>query len=129
MKLSDRVKIALEETRILILGDQILLGFGFRGVIDDRFDQLPAYARYADGVGLRLLVCAIGLLIAPVPITASSTPAKTAAGCIASRRSSPIWRCCHSRWRWEPASSSARRRFRGRAPSRSRRARWEPVWR
>jgi Family of unknown function (DUF6328) len=67
MKLSDKVKIALEETRILILGAQILLGFGFRGVFDDRFDQLPAYARYADGVGLGLLVCAIGLLIAPGP--------------------------------------------------------------
>ena len=109
MKLSDRVKIALKETRILILGAQILLGFGFRGVFGDRFDQLPAYARYADGVGLGLLVCAIGLLIAPVPITASSTPAKTAADCIASRRSSPIWRCCHSRWRWVQISLSARR--------------------
>jgi hypothetical protein len=60
MKLSEKVKVALEETRILILGAQILLGFGFRGVFDDRFDQLSAYARYANGVGLRLLVCAIG---------------------------------------------------------------------
>src|SRR5438067_10323519 len=67
MKLSDKVKVALEETRILILGAQILLGFGFRGVFDDRFDQLPAYARYADAVGLGLLVCAVGLLIAPGP--------------------------------------------------------------
>jgi Family of unknown function (DUF6328) len=66
MKLSDKMKIALEETRILILGAQILLGFGFR-VFGDRFDQLPAYARYADGVGLGLLVCASGLLIAPGP--------------------------------------------------------------
>jgi Family of unknown function (DUF6328) len=67
MKLSEKVKVALEETRILILGAQILPGFGFRGVFDDRFDQLSAYARYADGVGLGLLVCAIGLLIAPGP--------------------------------------------------------------
>ena len=67
MKLSEKVKLALEETRILILGAQILLGFGFRGVFDDRFDQLPAYARCADGVALGLLVCAIGLLIAPGP--------------------------------------------------------------
>src|SRR5689334_10126362 len=67
MKLSDKIKVALEETRILILGAQILLGFGFRGVFDDRFDQLPAYTRYADGVGLGLLVCAVGLLIAPGP--------------------------------------------------------------
>jgi hypothetical protein len=35
MKLSEKVKVALEETRILILGAQILLGFGFRGVFDD----------------------------------------------------------------------------------------------
>ena len=67
MELSKKVKIALEETRILILGAQILLGFGFRGVFDDRFDQLPEYARYADGVGLGLLVCTVGLLIAPGP--------------------------------------------------------------
>jgi hypothetical protein len=67
LKLSDKVKIALEETRILILGSQILLGFAFRGVFDDRFDQLPEYARYADGVGLGLLVCTVGLLIAPGP--------------------------------------------------------------
>jgi hypothetical protein len=32
MELSKKVKIALYETRILILGAQILLGFQFRGV-------------------------------------------------------------------------------------------------
>jgi hypothetical protein len=67
MKLSEKVKIALEETRILILGAQMLLGFGFRGAFSERFDELPEYARYADGVGLGLLVCAVGLLIAPGP--------------------------------------------------------------
>src|SRR5215471_4031997 len=67
MKLPDKVKIALEETRILILGAQILLGFGFRGVFSERFDELPPYTRYADAVGLALLVAAIGLLIAPGP--------------------------------------------------------------
>ena len=73
MKLSEKVKIALEETRILILGAQILLGFGFRGAFSERFDELPGYARYADGVALALLVCAVGLLIArlfPVPVAA-----------------------------------------------------------
>ena len=67
MKLSEKVKIALEETRILILGAQILLGFGFRGVFSSRFDNLPESARFADAVALGLLVCAIGLLIAPDP--------------------------------------------------------------
>jgi hypothetical protein len=48
MKLSDKVKLALEETRILILGAQILLGVGFRGVFAQRFDQLPPNTRYLD---------------------------------------------------------------------------------
>jgi uncharacterized protein DUF6328 len=67
MNLPEKVKTALEETRILILGAQILLGFGFRGVFAERFDALPLYARYADAVGLALLVCTVGLLIAPGP--------------------------------------------------------------
>jgi hypothetical protein len=67
MKLPEKVKAALEETRILILGAQILLGFGFRGVFSTRFDELPECARYADGVALGLLVCTVGLLIAPGP--------------------------------------------------------------
>jgi hypothetical protein len=36
-------------------------------VFDESFDQLPAYARYSDGVGLALQVRAVGLLIAPGP--------------------------------------------------------------
>ena len=67
MELAQKVKIALEETRILILGAQVLLGFGFRGVFSEGFDALPASARYLDGVGLGFLVCAVALLIAPGP--------------------------------------------------------------
>jgi hypothetical protein len=67
MELPAKVKIALDETRILILGAQILLGFGFRGVFSESFDELPKFARYADGVGLGLLVCAISFLVAPGP--------------------------------------------------------------
>jgi hypothetical protein len=65
MQLSEKIKAALDETRILILGAQILLGFGFRGAFSEKFDELPSYARYADGVGLGLLVCTVVLLIAP----------------------------------------------------------------
>jgi hypothetical protein len=35
MKLSDKIKTALEEVRILILGAQILLGFQFRGAFSE----------------------------------------------------------------------------------------------
>jgi hypothetical protein len=67
MELSKKVKIALDETRILILGVQILLGFQLRGVFSDGYEQLPTYVRYLDGLALGLLVCVVGLLIAPGP--------------------------------------------------------------
>ena len=67
MELSKKVKIALDETRILILGVQILLGFQLRGVFSDGYEQLPTYLRYLDGLALGLLVCVVGLLITPGP--------------------------------------------------------------
>jgi hypothetical protein len=67
MELSKKVKIALDETRILILGVQILLGFQLRGVFSDGYEQLPTYVRYLDGLALGLLVCVVGLLITPGP--------------------------------------------------------------
>jgi hypothetical protein len=67
MKLSHKVKIALEETRILILGAQVLLGFGLRGVFDEGFEALPKPAQRLDALGLGFLVCAIALLMTPGP--------------------------------------------------------------
>jgi hypothetical protein len=42
MKIAQKVKIALDETRMLVLGAQILLGFQFRGVFQDLYSELPA---------------------------------------------------------------------------------------
>jgi hypothetical protein len=67
MELSKKVKLALDETRMLILGAQILLGFQFRGVFNDGYDQLATEARYLNGLALRLMVLVVGLLIAPSP--------------------------------------------------------------
>src|SRR3954454_3323284 len=67
MDLQKKVKTALDETRMLILGGQILLGFGLRGVFADGFDQLPPYVRYLDAVGLGLMVVVLGLLVLPEP--------------------------------------------------------------
>ncbi len=64
MELHKKLKTALDENRILILGSQILVGFQFRGVFRDAYEQLPAHARYADGVALLLMLVAAGLLIA-----------------------------------------------------------------
>ena len=56
MELSKKVKVALDETRMLILGAQILLGFQFRGVFGDGYDQLPADSRYLS-IGIDDLCC------------------------------------------------------------------------
>lgn len=67
MELSKKVKITLDETRMLILGAQILLGFQFRGVFSNGYGQLPNHSRYLDGVALGLMVCVVGLLVTPGP--------------------------------------------------------------
>jgi len=65
MALSEKVKTALDETRTLILGAQILLGFQFQGPFRDQFDLLPNPERIVSGYGVGLLLVSVGLLIAP----------------------------------------------------------------
>jgi hypothetical protein len=65
MALSGKVKTALDETRTLILGAQILLGFQFHSVFQERFASLSPAAQFADGIALGAMVMSIGLLIAP----------------------------------------------------------------
>ena len=64
-KLSDKVKVAIDETRMLILGAQILVGFQFTAVFEDGFERLSPEARHLNGVGLGLMVLTVALLIAP----------------------------------------------------------------
>jgi hypothetical protein len=67
MEFGKKIKIALDETRMLILGAQILLGFQFRSAFQDGFDSLPAHSRYLDAAALGFMVLAVGLMIAPGP--------------------------------------------------------------
>ena len=67
MNLSQKVKTGLDETRMLILGAQILLGFELRGAFQDGFESLPAHSRWLEAVSLGFMVCAVALLIAPGP--------------------------------------------------------------
>ena len=64
-KLRDKIKTALDETRMLMLGSQILLGFQYRSVFEPGFQQLPASSQYLKLVGLTLILIVTGLLIAP----------------------------------------------------------------
>jgi hypothetical protein len=65
MDAAEKVKIALDETRMLILGAQVLLGFQMRSVFQDEFEHLPGHTKLWDGIALLVLVTVVCLLIAP----------------------------------------------------------------
>jgi uncharacterized protein DUF6328 len=65
MSLSRKVKTALDENRLLVLGAQVLFGFQFQGPFQEAFADLPPFARAIDSVALALMALAIGLLITP----------------------------------------------------------------
>src|SRR6516165_1258538 len=65
MELGRLVKTALDETRMLVLGAQIPLGFELSGVFRDGFESLPMHARYLDGIALLLMIVTVAFLITP----------------------------------------------------------------
>jgi hypothetical protein len=65
MAVEDRLKTALDESRLLILGVQVLFGFQFEAAFQDLFADVPAGSRHVHCAGLMLLLAAMGLLIAP----------------------------------------------------------------
>jgi hypothetical protein len=60
-----KVKEALDETRLLILGAQVLFGFKLTSVFQEGFAALSPVTRIVDCVGQFLMALAIGLLIVP----------------------------------------------------------------
>lgn len=65
VKLSSAIENVLNEARILLLGGQVLLGFGYRICFEPKFDQLPAEAQLSQIAGLGLMTAALGWLIWP----------------------------------------------------------------
>lgn len=63
--LDRKVKTALDETRLLILGIQILLGFQFQAFFQNGFSQLSSASKSLCAVGLALQTLSLGLLIVP----------------------------------------------------------------
>ena len=64
-KLADRSENALNETRMLVLGAQVLIGFDYQAVFHPGFERLPPEAQHLKLLGLGLMLVALGLLIAP----------------------------------------------------------------
>ena len=64
-ELDRKVKMALDETRLLVLGIQVLLGFQFQAFFQNGFPQLASASKNICAVGLALQTLALGLLIIP----------------------------------------------------------------
>jgi hypothetical protein len=65
MNLDRKLKIALDESRLLILGAQVLFGFLFQAVFQDLFTEVPADGQAMQCAGLGFILLSICFLIAP----------------------------------------------------------------
>jgi hypothetical protein len=68
MGLSRKVKTALDENRLLILGAQVVFGFQLQAVFQEAFTELPSVSRDMNSVALALMALTIALLIAPLVV-------------------------------------------------------------
>jgi hypothetical protein len=65
--LKDKLENALNEGRILMLCVQVLIGFDYRGVFEDKFAKLPLGMQELRLVSLGLMLLSLTLLISPIP--------------------------------------------------------------
>src|SRR5947209_14017848 len=63
--LKTKVKNALDEARILVLGSQVLLGFQYRAFFEKGYDKLPPGDRWCELAALVALLAAVGALFLP----------------------------------------------------------------
>jgi hypothetical protein len=66
--LESKLKTAMDETRLLILGGQVLFGFQFEAVFQELFAEVGRGGRAAHCASLALLLITIGCLIAPASV-------------------------------------------------------------
>lgn len=63
--LRDKVENALNETRMLILGAQVLIGFQYQGVFQPGFERLPPSSQVLRLAALGLMLITVGFLLTP----------------------------------------------------------------
>src|SRR5919108_6025908 len=63
--LRTKVKNALDEARILVLGTQVLLGFQYRAFFEKGYDKLPPADRWCELAALVALLATVGALFLP----------------------------------------------------------------
>lgn len=65
MNLDQKLKTALDESRLLILGAQVLFGFTFQAVFQDLFKEVHQASQVLQCAGLIFMLLSVCLLIAP----------------------------------------------------------------
>ena len=66
-QLKDKIETALNETRILILGGQVLIGFNYRSFFEPGFEKLTPLSQILLTVSLGLMLLGLGPLLLPPP--------------------------------------------------------------
>jgi hypothetical protein len=64
-QLKNRIRNVLDESRMLVLATQLVLGLQFRTFLEAGFDKLPLLTQLLKTAGLGLMLLALGLLISP----------------------------------------------------------------
>ena len=64
-RLGERIEIVLNETRMLLLGGQVLVGFSYRICFERGFERIPVAAQIAQVAGLGVMTAGLGWLIWP----------------------------------------------------------------
>ena len=66
-QLKDKIENVLNETRILVLGIQILIGFGFRTFFEPGFSKMSPQTQLLQLITLVLMLVCFGVLMIPAP--------------------------------------------------------------
>jgi len=64
-KLTDKIENVLNETRILVLGIQILIGFDFRSFFEPGYEKMAPYTQQIQLAALGLMLVGLALLMIP----------------------------------------------------------------
>jgi hypothetical protein len=60
-----KISFALDETRMLIIGAEVILGFQYQSILQDHFLELPKWSQYLQLTALLLMIFTLIMLIAP----------------------------------------------------------------
>jgi hypothetical protein len=63
--IQQKLKIVLDETRMSVMGVQILIGFQFHAIVQETFAMMSASAKVCLASALIMMICTAGLLMAP----------------------------------------------------------------